>query len=109
MENNNKEAGKPDSFDAEQIQALLDNNAKFDILLFVQIPRDYFYRDVLHYLETRASYRGTGSNPEFMYMACHLEDEAIPYFERWKDKQLVDQCKYLASQLKSVQYIHVIS
>lgn len=98
-----------DQFELDQIQALLNNNEKYDILLFVQIPRDYFHRDVLAYLESHASYRGTGSNPEFMYMACHLEDEAVPYFERWKDKKLAEQCRLLANDLKSVQYVHVIS
>lgn len=103
-------AGGPDSFDTEQIQALLDNNEKYDILLFVQIPREYFLPDVLKYMEVNAIFRGTKPDysPEFMYRCSHLEENAIPYFSRWKDKRLVEQCKTLAADLKSVQYIHVI-
>ena len=97
----------PESFDNAQIQSLLDNNEKYDILLFVQIPRSFFHRDLLSYMELRAKFQGRGIDHEFMFAAYHLKG-AIAYFERWKDKTIVDQCRQLDNDLSAVQYIHVI-
>lgn len=96
-----------DYFNNAQIQSLLDNNEKYDVLLFVQIPRSFFHRDLLSFMELRAKFQGRGKDSEFMFASYQLK-EAIEYFERWKDKTIVNQCKQLDTDLSAVQYIHVI-
>lgn len=96
-----------DYFNNAQIQSLLDNNEKYDVLLFVQIPRSFFHRDLLSFMELRAKFQGRGKDSEFMFASYQLK-EAIKYFERWKDKTIVDQCRQLDTDLSAVQYIHVI-
>lgn len=96
-----------DYFNNAQIQSLLDNNEKYDVLLFVQIPRSFFHRDLLSFMELRAKFQGRGKDSEFMFASYQLKD-AIEYFERWKDKTIVNQCRQLDNDLSAVQYIHVI-
>lgn len=100
-------ADQLEHFDNAQIQALLDNNEKYDVLLFVQIPRSFFHADLLAYMFARAKFQGRGKDSEFMFASYQLK-EAIEYFERWKDKTIVDQCRQLDIDLSAVQYIHVI-
>lgn len=97
-----------DNFDQSQVQAILDKNEAYDILLFVQIPAEYLLPDVKAYMETHATFTGRGKDPEFFYRVSKLEDEAIPHFARWKDKAMLQQVQKLAADLPACQYIHVI-
>lgn len=97
-----------DWFDMAQAQAILDNNEQYDILLFVQIPYQYFHADLLAYIKANSTFIERGFGPEFMFRTCKLKDEAIDLFDRYKDKTAVNQCRKLAADLSSVQYIHVI-
>lgn len=101
---------QPENFDNAQIQALLDNNKKYDVLLFVQIPESYFTRELYRAMVDRNSFMGNtceSTTGEFMVRVASLPD-IIAKFERYKDKKSLEQVKKLYEDLKDVQYIHVI-
>lgn len=101
---------EPDWLDNAQIQLLLDNNEKYDVLLFVQIPETYFTRELYRAMVDWNSFMGntrSSTTGEFMVRVAHLEN-IIAKLKRYKDKTSLEQAEKLYKDLKDVQYIHVI-
>lgn len=98
------------SFDQQQADVIIKNNAAYDLLIFVQIPAEFFHEDLLGYLRRNATFleRFTDTNREFMFPVSDLAAKAIPQLNRYKDKTSVEQAKKLVNDLTAVQYIHVI-